>query len=591
MIAQPSPVPKRLNTPVSRRIVLLVLVLLALVPAVVVQARQAWHQAWLKEAYLSELEAAARQRPADGTLLALLGARYAEATEYSSAAAILERAVGAGMTEPAVFLTWAASHAANGQPDKAEQVLKFAVGSGKCQPSGPARAALSALTGLLEQASAGKREPPSPLELARAISPEGPGKLAAQVAGTSPLQGIYDGYARRDPERSGFDLRRRDAAANPEDRAAQIRWVEALRRNRRVTEAEAVARTALEKWPDSRELRLAYADVLYQGGAVATAGMQYRQLLEKSPENTAALLGLGRVALDKQLFHLAISSFERATQLLPNDPEVWIGLGRAYLAENHRFDKSEEAFQKAAQLAPDRTDFYGYWSDTKRAITRNDEAESLLRKRLAAAPEDARTHYLLGKLLLENRATPEGLAEAEKLLRRSLEIEPNAPVVKVLLAQRLLDKGDAESAADAGILLVEALEADPRDAAAYRLLARAYQRIGRKDRVEETSKLAVKWAVYANRVMELEDRQRRNPRDIGPHRELAKLYAEGGEVEKAKREEEMVYMLTHHREAAERGLTTLMEAASRLRPDDAARGTDPRDGSPLTAPTPGPGKP
>ena len=521
-----------------------------------------WQQAVYREAYLPELEAAAKVHPADGYLLTLLGIRHAEAAEFRVAAQALESAAGTGSQSPSLWLTWAACEAADNNLQKAKQVLLYGINTKHCDPPAPAREALARLQNL-EAAQAGNV--PS-LQAAQAVSPGGPTKAMASFVNANVFDSLLDWQYRRDPDRSGFDFRRREALASPQSPQAQVRWMEALGKNRRLGEAQNVGKAALAAFPSNPQVITAYADVLYAGGASATAGVEYRRAVTLAPNYVPAVMGLGKVALEKQLYQIAVGSYEKATQLMPKNPDAWVGLGRAYYSDSHRYDKSLQAFETAGRLAPNRTDFFPYWSDALIANYRVPEAEALLLRRLAAAPDDARAHYLLGKLLYDSRETSERIQQAESHLRRSLQIQPNVPVVKVALAKLLLDKKDPDAIAEAGTLLGEALEDNPRDDAAMRLLATAYRKIGRKDRAEETTKLATRLAEYAEKVRALEDKERQNVTDVQVHKDLVALYESGGEAEKARRQDEMIYMLTHHREAAERGLSQLSEAASRAAP-------------------------
>lgn len=538
-----------------------------------------WQRAVYREAYLPELEKAAKAHPTDGYLLTLLGLRYAEAGEFRPAARVLEQATGTGTKAPAVWLTWAACEAADNRPLKAEQILGYAINSKNCQPPAPARAALNRLQSLKSTAT----HDITGGEAAHAISPDEPTQVTASFLGTADMfDRLQDWKSRRDPEQSGFDFRRRDASQNPNDPLAQVRWIEALRRNNRLRDGQKAGQAALVAFPQNPKIITAYADVLYSGGALAAAGVQYRRALTLDPNYPPAVLGLAKVGLDTQLFRIAVSNYEKATQLTPQDADAWVGLGRACYSDSHRYDKALAAFETAGRLAPARTDFFPYWADALVANYRVADAEALLLRRLAEAPDDARTHYLLGRLIYDNKATPERLALAEKHLRRSLEIEPNAPIVKIALAKLLLDKADTVQNAEAGALMGDVMESDPLNVLAARLLATAYQKIGRKDRAEETQRLALQLAEYAEHVRTLEDRERENPRDVTIHQNLATLYATGGEADKARRQQDMVYMLTHHRALAEQGLTRLSNAVSRApaaNANEVARGLSSQTGA------------
>jgi tetratricopeptide (TPR) repeat protein len=366
------------------------------------------------------------------------------------------------------------------------------------------------------------------------------------------------------------------AREEPKNLAAQILWARALVQNRRLPEAEAVARMAVALAPNSPEARLAMGDVLFQGEVYGKAGLEYTAALKSRPDWLPALIGLGNVAVEKKLLRLGLQTFEKATRLAPENPDAWVGLGRAHYNQKFRFDKALEAFERARRLAPARTDYFPYLSDTLRANYRLEEAEAVLRQRVAAAPTDARGHYLLALTLLDDRRTPEREVEAERLLRTSLQLEPRATASQARLGQLLLEKGKA---AEAVSYLEEALGGDPYNARALSLLARAYRQSGDREKARIAQQQSAVLARYTQRVQALEDEEHSNPLDIEVHRKLATLFLEGGEVEKARKQQEMVYMLENHRRDAERGLKALNAATTLSVGSDQVPPHAPRNGA------------
>jgi cytochrome c-type biogenesis protein CcmH/NrfG len=348
-------------------------------------------------------------------------------------------------------------------------------------------------------------------------------------------------------------------------------------RNRRLREAEAVARRAVEIAPHSPEAHLTMGDVLFTGGVFAKAGLEYKEALRLRPDWLPARIGLGNVAVEKRLIPLAVEMFEKATQQDPRSVDAWIGLGRAYYNQRLRWDKAMAAFQTAARLAPGRTDFYPYYSDALRTNYRFHEAEQVLRRRIAAQPNDARSHYLLALILLDSQRSPAREVEAEQAFRTSLRLEPDAPATRVRLAQLLLGRSRTDWP-EAAALLERALADEPRDPLAMSLLARAYRRLGRVREAEAAERQAAKLSAYAQQVAQLEAEENQNPLNVAVHRKLAALYERGGELNKARQQREMIYMLEHHNEAAARGLAALKAATESV--------VDPVPGSRPTVPHP-----
>lgn len=508
----------------------------------------AWTRTTLREAYLPDLEAQARRSPDDADLLALLGGRLAEAKEYGAAEQALEKAAGDGALDASVWLTWAACDAALGQNLRAGAVLRL---GRRHRGAAPAiRAALDRCRSL------GPASPPA--LLAQAICPQGPAPLLQVYAGGSFLNPLMEWWGRRHPAQSGFATRQRWARTRPNDIPVQILWVDALTRNRRLGEAEQTAQRLVLLAPNSPETHLALGDVLFAGGAAIKAGLQYKECLRLRPDWVPAEIGMGKVGVEKKLIPLSVTMFERATKQAPDSPEAWIGMGRAYLNQRLRLDKSLTAFQTAARLSPNRTDFYPYYSDTLVSTYHPDQAEALLRHRLRDDDTDARSHYLLALILLNNNPTPARQAEAETELRTSLRLAPNVPAAKVRLAQVLLDQSKYH---DAGNLLVSSLQDDPYSPLAASLLARAYLGLGRPDQARKAQKLSVQLSTYTQATAELESKEEANPIDPALHEKLAALFHKGGQQEKADREAQMAYLLRTHKEAATKGLNTLTSAS------------------------------
>jgi predicted Zn-dependent protease len=515
----------------------------------VIGLRRAWRETTLREADLPQLEAMARRSPDDGRLLALLGARLADAREYTAAAQMLERAVTSGEQDEATFLTWAAAVAASGDPVKARAVLRLGMSNPRLTPR---------LKFAFEESLKLGPHPPADA-LADAICPQGTKRLIASRTQGSFLNGLAAWWGRRHPEKSGFATRERWAQEQPKNLKAQRLWVDALLRNRRLAEAEEATRHALALAPQSAEWRVLLGDVLTRREALGKAGLEYVAALKLRKNYLPALLGLGNVALEKKLLSMGVEVFERAVKQDPKSAEAWIGLARAYYNQRINLGKSLEAFRKAERLAPRRTDYFGYYSDALRVNFRFDDAENVLRRRLKSAPGDARCHFLLATLLLEYKPSLQREADAEAALRASLRLQPNVPAVEARLGDLLLRRGKSSEAIT---LLQSALEGDPHNLVALTTLVRAYRQTGR-DAESKAAQQKLDWlSHYTQQVAFLEDRARRQPLNAKVHADLAQLYARGGETEKAEREREMAYMLQTRPQEARRGVSALSDATS-----------------------------
>lgn len=507
-----------------------------------VQARDATQ---LREAYLPELEERAHSEPTNGPLLAVLGGRHAEAGDFTTAAHVLERAVATGENGSDVWLTWAAALAASGERERAGAVLKAALK----QPSAHAAAQEA-----LERC---KPLPPTATaqELARAISPDSPSAFVARRTPASPLSTLF--------HPSGFATRQAWAKASPNDPQRQILWAEALLKNGRYLEAGTVAEALLKTSPKDTRTQLVMAEAHRLSGAIAKAGLEYTAILKEQPNLLEAQLGMGRVALEKSLYPIALEVFTKATQNAPENPDAWIGLGRAHYNQRLNFGAAVEAFEKAKKLAPERTDFSISFANALRAIFRWEDAEKLLRERLLDVPDDAECHFQLAAILLDRNRTPEREAEAEKLLRRSLELEPQAVTAMARLGSLLVSQSKPKEA----IPLLEAVIADDMyHVAATKDLAQAYRQSGRLKEAKEAQESFAQLTQYIEQRNFLDDQLRREPMRADLHEKIAALLEQGNEKEKAKLHRDAAFMLRKDPKKAARGLSALNRALASTEP-------------------------
>jgi len=487
----------------------------------------AWRQTERREAALPQIELMVRRSP-DGPLLALLGGRLAEAHE-PTAADTLRRAVVAGEGTALVWQMLAATTAATGDRPRALADLKLgrkALGTTPALDDALARAEALGPT-------------PNPAALAQAIAPEGPAPLVDAYTHGSFLNGLARWWGRRFPEASGFATRQEWARQAPDDAQAQRLWGLALLQNHRLPEAGAALTRAVALAPHSPAAHLALADALERGGLREKAGLEYIACLKLHRDWLPALLGLGQNAMDDHLEH-AVPAYRRATEIAPQSAEAWIGLGRAYFREPYTYNKALTAFQTAARLAPDRTDFFDSYAEVLRETSRVTEAEALLRRRLRAAPQDAQCHYLLGTVLLDRASSPAGEAAAEAETREALRLSPRQPLAEGQLARLLLLRGQAHAAV---LLLQDALAFKPYDVNTLNVLTRAARQAGDVKTAEAVS--ARSQSVFRNqqRLRVLEAQEHKDLMNRQTHLQMAQLYQDTGQPQRAQQEEELMRLL------------------------------------------------
>jgi predicted Zn-dependent protease len=490
----------------------------------------AWEQTTRREAYLPRLEAQSRSSPYDGPLLALLGARLAEAHEQQAAAEALRRSLAAGEQQEEVYQTLAASQAALGARGRALADLRL----GQSSLPGGTRA----LDAALARARALGPNPDS-AELAQAICPDGPGPLAAAYTQGSFLNAAVSWWGRCHPDRSGFATRQQWAREEPRNAQAQRLWGMALMTNRRLPEAGAALADAAALAPRSPAVHLAYAQALEAGGLTSKAGLEYVAALNLHPDWPPALLGLGRNSQAAGLKY-ARQAFSRATRFAPDSASAWIGLGRACLNDDADLSRSLSAFQTAARLAPARDDYADDYAECLRKNGRPEKAEAMLRRRLTVAPEDAVCRYRLGGVLAENRVTDARLAEAEAQTVEALRLLPRQAGVERQLGTILLAEGRTAAALR---LLRRAVADDPYDVQAGHVLAQAYGRVGQAALARAMSARAARLFDLGQEANVLENQKDQRFLEPGYHQSLVSLYEQTGQRGKAAQEQALLDLL------------------------------------------------
>ena len=522
----------------SRPAALLLVALALAIASLGLRLADAWDKTARREASLPQLEGQVRRSPDDGLLLALLGARLAEAHERQSADA-LRRSLAAGERSEVLYQTLAASLAAEGESARALNDLRL----GRHSLPGGA----PALDAALARAQALGPEP-DPLALAQAICPDGPVPLVASYTQGSFLNGIVSWWGRSHPDRSGFATRQEWAQAEPGNAQAQRLWGLALLTNRRLPEAGAVLANAAALAPRSPAAHLALARALEAGGLTSKAGLEYVTALDLHPDWPPALLGLGQNSQQAGLKY-ARQAFERTAQLAPDSASAWAGLGSACLSNDADLRQSLRAFQTAARLDPARTDFDDDYAEALRKNGHADEAEVLLRHRLAAAPDDAVAHYRLGGLLMETDPTPARMAEAEAQTGAALRLLPHQAGAERQLGTILLGEGHLMEALHA---TQAAVSDGPYEVQARHVLAQIYGRLGQPALAEQVSARATQLFSLQQQANVLENQ--REGRFLEPryHQELARVYHLTGQQGKASQEERMLSLLRRDPQGAAR---------------------------------------
>src|SRR3984957_2157663 len=135
-----------------------------------------------------------------------------------------------------------------------------------------------------------------------------------------------------------------------------------------------------------------------EAGHIPDAIEAFEQAVASNPRYGDAYFRLG-IALEKLGdIGAAIVAYDRATQLLPALTEAWFRAGALVYTLGHR-DEAISCFRRAAANGDNSS--YARLGKVRALLIedRNQEAERVLRKTLAVDPGNAMAHELLGNLL------------------------------------------------------------------------------------------------------------------------------------------------------------------------------------------------
>jgi tetratricopeptide (TPR) repeat protein len=117
-------------------------------------------------------------------------------------------------------------------------------------------------------------------------------------------------------------------------------------------------RTWMVGHPSDPEVLFSLGLIQKRQGSYSEAEEFYRRAIQQDPKFSEAFSNLGNVYLGKKQTSSAIASYQQATDLNPNQGAYYYNLYRAYSQETFLSGKTDKAFQRARQLAPELVDYY-----------------------------------------------------------------------------------------------------------------------------------------------------------------------------------------------------------------------------------------
>ena len=235
-----------------------------------------------------------------------------------------------------------------------------------------------------------------------------------------------------------------------------------------MNQAKVVLDQAISINPNYAEAILLLADINLRSGHGEAVIEPMTRLLKRSPElrSAALLLAAAYGSLDR-FDDAAVVTGEEA-KLAPRDPQAQMALGLT-LRQAKRNDEARQAFEKAAELAPDNLWPVDQLVELDLLEKHFDAAQQRIDRHFQKTPDSPAAHFFKGKILVAE----EKWGPAETELQKTLQLDPNFGGAYDLLVQTYLVTNKLPQALSQ---LQTQLSKNPNDASALMTLALLHER-------------------------------------------------------------------------------------------------------------------
>jgi len=235
-----------------------------------------------------------------------------------------------------------------------------------------------------------------------------------------------------------------------------------------MNQAKVVLDQAISINPNYAEAILLLADINLRSGHGEAVIEPMTRLLKRSPElrSAALLLAAAYGSLDR-FDDAAVVTGEEA-KLAPRDPQAQMALGLT-LRQAKRNDEARQAFEKAAELAPDNLWPVDQLVELDLLEKHFDTAQQRIDRHFQKTPDSPAAHFFKGKILVAE----EKWGPAETELQKTLQLDPNFGGAYDLLVQTYLVTNKLPQALSQ---LQTQLSKNPNDASALMTLALLHER-------------------------------------------------------------------------------------------------------------------
>src|SRR5438034_525589 len=233
----------------------------------------------------------------------------------------------------------------------------------------------------------------------------------------------------KDQKQAGEVLERLDQTY-PDAALIKYQLARAYLQNKNTNQAKVALDEAVSINPNYDDAVLLLAQVNLSTGHPEPVIEPVTGLLKKHPglRNAALLLAGAYGSLDR--FDDAAVVLQEQARLTPQDPQPEIALGLT-LRQAKKTDEARQAFEKAAQLAPNNLFPVDQLVDLDLLDKHFDAARQRIRRQFQKTPDLPAAHFFEGKIL----AAEGKWDSAEAELQKTLQLDPNFSSAYDLLAQ------------------------------------------------------------------------------------------------------------------------------------------------------------
>jgi len=227
--------------------------------------------------------------------------------------------------------------------------------------------------------------------------------------------------------------------------------------------AEARSRVALQSWPDDINMQGLLGALLIKLNRLDEAEQLLLRVIAEAPSFAKPHEDLGVLMLQRERAAQAVPYLEKATRLDPKLEHAWFTLGKAYAVLDRGGD-ADAAFEKCFELSPERR-MMAHAAEHQRE-GRLEDAEHLYRRVLRHNPNNVDALRLLAMLSLNAQRE----AEAESLLLKAVASAPDFLAAWLDLGKL---RSDLDRYAEALECFDRVIAAEPRNVQALYLKAQA----------------------------------------------------------------------------------------------------------------------